>query len=102
MGRLGKWTLQHACAEALFWPDEIKLTVNISPAQFRGEILFDNILCVLVETGFSPQRLELEVTESMLLQDREENLILFRSIDCIGRFRHWLRLTWFGRLISVR
>jgi EAL domain-containing protein (putative c-di-GMP-specific phosphodiesterase class I) len=40
MGRLGKWTLQHACAEALFWPDEIKLTVNISPAQFRGEILF--------------------------------------------------------------
>ncbi len=84
MGRLGKWTLQRACAEALFWPDEIKLAVNISPAQFRGEILFDNILCALVETGLSPHRLELEVTESMLLQDREENLLLFRHLKNIG------------------
>jgi diguanylate cyclase (GGDEF)-like protein/PAS domain S-box-containing protein len=84
MGTLGKWTLQQACAEALFWPDEIKLAVNISPAQFRGGSLFDNILCVLVETGLSPHRLELEVTESMLLQDREENLLLFRQLKNIG------------------
>jgi EAL domain-containing protein (putative c-di-GMP-specific phosphodiesterase class I) len=56
----------------------------ISPAQFRGGSLFDNIPCVLVETGFSPQRLEFEVTESMLLQDREENLLLFRRLKNIG------------------
>jgi diguanylate cyclase (GGDEF)-like protein/PAS domain S-box-containing protein len=84
MESLGQWVLQKACADAVSWPEEIKVAVNLSPAQFRGATLFDVILCVLVETGLSPHRLELEVTESMLLQDREENLLLFRQLKNIG------------------
>ncbi|MBR0825687.1 EAL domain-containing protein [Bradyrhizobium manausense] len=84
MESLGQWVIQKACADAVSWPEEIKVAVNLSPAQFRGATLFDVILCVLVETGLSPHRLELEVTESMLLQDREENLLLFRQLKNIG------------------
>ncbi|WP_271567073.1 putative bifunctional diguanylate cyclase/phosphodiesterase [Bradyrhizobium sp. CCBAU 11386] len=84
MESLGQWVLQKACADAVSWPEETKVAVNLSPTQFRGSTLFDVILCVLVETGLSPHRLELEVTESMLLQDKEENLLLFRQLKNIG------------------
>jgi diguanylate cyclase (GGDEF)-like protein/PAS domain S-box-containing protein len=84
MESLGRWVLQRACADASLWPADIKVAVNLSPAQFRGTTLFDTILCVLVETGLPPHRLELEVTESMLLQDKEENLFLFRQLKNVG------------------
>jgi diguanylate cyclase (GGDEF)-like protein len=84
MESLGQWVLQKACVDALSWPEEIKVAVNLSPAQFRSGTLFDVILCVLVDTGLSPHRLELEVTESMLLEDREENRLLFRQLKNIG------------------
>jgi EAL domain-containing protein (putative c-di-GMP-specific phosphodiesterase class I) len=84
MEALGRWTLERACADAVSWPGEIKVAVNLSPAQFRGGFLFDLIIGVLMKTGLPPHRLELEVTESMLLQDREENLLLFRRLKDIG------------------
>lgn len=84
MEALGRWTLERACADAVAWPGEIKVAVNLSPSQFRGGDLFDSIVAVLMKTGLSPHRLELEVTESMLLQDGEENLLLFRRLKDIG------------------
>ena len=84
MEALGRWTLERACTDAVTWPGEIKVAVNLSPAQFRGGFLFDSIIGVLMKTGLPPHRLELEVTESMLLQNREENLLLFRQLKDIG------------------
>jgi EAL domain-containing protein (putative c-di-GMP-specific phosphodiesterase class I) len=51
MEPLGQWILQRACADAVSWPQDIKVAVNLSAAQFRAGTLFDVILCVLVETG---------------------------------------------------
>lgn len=84
MEALGRWTLERACADAASWPAELRVAVNLSPAQFRGGLLFDSIIGVLMKTGLPPHRLELEVTESMLLQDREENLLLFRRLKDLG------------------
>ncbi|MBH5400677.1 EAL domain-containing protein [Bradyrhizobium sp. CNPSo 4010] len=84
MEPLGRWILRQACADAASWPKGIKVAVNISPAQFRGPELFDAVLRTLLETGLSPDQLEFEVTESILLQEKEENLLLFRQLKNIG------------------
>jgi diguanylate cyclase (GGDEF)-like protein len=84
MEPLGRWTLERACAEAATWSEDTKVAVNLSPVQFRGGMLLDFIIGVLMKTGLSPRRLELEVTESMLLQEAEEILLLFRQLKNIG------------------
>lgn len=84
MERLGQWILQRACADAASWPQDIKVAVNLSAAQFRAGTLFDVILCVLVETGLPPERLELEITESLLLQDKESNVLVIQQLKNIG------------------
>ncbi|WP_177243472.1 EAL domain-containing protein [Bradyrhizobium sp. Gha] len=81
---LGRWILRQACADAASWRKGVKVAVNLSPEQFRGPALFDVVLRTLLETGMSPDRLEFEVTESMLLQEKEENLLLFRQLKNIG------------------
>jgi diguanylate cyclase (GGDEF)-like protein len=84
MQPLGRWVLQTACADALSWPEHIKVAVNLSATQFRGATLFEIILSTLVQTGLSPHRLELEITESVLLEAKDENLFLFRQLRNIG------------------
>src|SRR5262249_53685567 len=66
---IGEWVLQTACADAASWPSHIKVAVNLSPVQFKKSNLLDVILCTLVETGLPPDRLELEITESMLIEN---------------------------------
>lgn len=84
MQPLGRWILQRACSDAVSWPQDVKVAVNLSAAQFRGATLFEVVLSVLVQTGLSPHRLELEITESMLLQEKDENLHLFRQLKNTG------------------
>ncbi|QWG15048.1 EAL domain-containing protein [Bradyrhizobium sediminis] len=84
MEPLGQWILQRACADAVSWPQDIKVAVNLSAAQFRAGTLFDVILCVLVETGLPPERLELEITESLLLQDKDSNVLIIQQLKNIG------------------
>ncbi|MET4119102.1 EAL domain-containing protein (putative c-di-GMP-specific phosphodiesterase class I) [Bradyrhizobium sp. JR1.5] len=84
MQPLGRWILKRACTDALSWPDDVRVAVNLSAAQFRGATLFEVVLGVLLETGLPPHRLELEITESMLLQEKHENLLLFRQLKSIG------------------
>ena len=84
MEPLGEWILEQACRDAASWPGDIKLAVNLSAAQFRSGALFDVILCALVELGLPPERLELEITESVLLQDNESHGVMIRQLKNIG------------------
>jgi EAL domain-containing protein (putative c-di-GMP-specific phosphodiesterase class I) len=84
MEPLGKWILRRACADAASWPDAIKVAINLSAGQFRTGSLFDTILAALAESGLPPQRLELEITESLLLQDKESNVQVIRQLKDIG------------------
>jgi predicted signal transduction protein with EAL and GGDEF domain len=68
---LGEWVLRQACLEAAGWPDDVKVAVNLSPAQFKSKTLALAVTSALAASGLSPSRLELEITESVLLQDNE-------------------------------
>jgi diguanylate cyclase (GGDEF)-like protein len=81
---LGDWVLQQACADAASWPAHLKIAVNISAVQFNKGNLFDVILCTLVETGLAPERLELEITETSLLESQEAHLATIRQLKNLG------------------
>jgi diguanylate cyclase (GGDEF)-like protein len=81
---LGEWILRRACADAASWPVHIKLAINISAIQFKKDDLFEVILSTLVETGFTPARLELEITETSLLENQEAHLTTIRQLKNLG------------------
>lgn len=66
---IGKWVLRQACREACAWPDHIKVNVNVSPEQLLDPDFTDDVVTALADTGLHPQRLEIEVTESIFLRD---------------------------------
>ena len=84
MEPLGEWILEQACTDAASWPDDIKVAVNLSAVQFRSGKLFDVILCALVESGLPPERLELEITESVLMQNAESYSVVLQQLKNIG------------------
>jgi diguanylate cyclase (GGDEF)-like protein len=69
---LGEWVLRRACSDAVTWNKPLTVAVNLSPAQFRGADVAKTVADVLRETGLPPARLELEITESLLINDTEE------------------------------
>ena len=71
---IGKWVLQTACAEAARWPAETKIAVNLSPAQFAKPGLVETVFDALDKADLDPTRLEIEITESMLLGDADQAL----------------------------
>jgi diguanylate cyclase (GGDEF)-like protein len=81
---LGEWILNQACADAANWPAHVKVAVNISAIQFKKGNLFEVILGVLVETGLQPERLELEITETSLLENQEAHLTTIRQLKNLG------------------
>jgi EAL domain-containing protein (putative c-di-GMP-specific phosphodiesterase class I) len=81
---LGEWVLRQACADAVKWPDKIKLAVNVSPLQFKSGTLALKVAAVLAETGLSPNRLELEITEAVLIRDDEEALSVLHQLRQLG------------------
>ncbi|WBL79072.1 EAL domain-containing protein [Bradyrhizobium xenonodulans] len=68
---LGEWVLRAACAEAAKWPPALTIAINLSPAQFRSKDLVSIIVGALAASGIAPQRLELEVTETVIMHDSE-------------------------------
>ena len=72
--------MEKAFVEAKDWPSELKLAVNISPIQFRDPQLAERIVKVLTETGFPARRLEVEITESSLMEDRDQALTIVQSL----------------------
>jgi diguanylate cyclase (GGDEF)-like protein/PAS domain S-box-containing protein len=81
---LGEWVMRTACADAMAWPSDMKIAVNVSPVQFRKGDLVDTVARALVDSGLPPERLELEITESVLLQNNEENLALLAALKSLG------------------
>jgi EAL domain-containing protein (putative c-di-GMP-specific phosphodiesterase class I) len=68
---IGEWVLRTACAEAAKWPANLKIAVNLSPAQFRSKKLVPVVVDALATSGIAAQRLELEVTETVIMHDSE-------------------------------
>jgi diguanylate cyclase (GGDEF)-like protein len=82
--RLGEWVLTTACAEAATWPDNIKLAVNVSPVQFRSETFTLKVMAALAASGLAASRLELEITEAVLIRDDETALAILHQLRAIG------------------
>jgi len=81
---IGEWVLRHACAEAAGWPADIKVAVNLSPVQFKSRRLFETVFAAMASSGFPPSRLELEITESVFLQDNEGTLDTLKRLRDLG------------------
>ncbi len=81
---LGDWVLRRACAEAARWPAHIKVAVNLSPAQFRRRALVDTVREALAAAGLPAARLELEITESLLLANTEATLGMLHELRALG------------------
>ncbi len=81
---LGEWILRQACADAVKWPAHLKVAVNLSPTQFKHGDLVSIVRSTLAETGLPPRRLELEITETVLLEKNEENLAILHEIRKLG------------------
>ncbi|WP_162630032.1 bifunctional diguanylate cyclase/phosphodiesterase [Azospirillum ramasamyi] len=81
---IGEWALRTACREAMRWPDGIGISVNVSSVQFRNKGLVEAVRNALADTGLAPGRLELEITESVLLQDDDTNLNTLRELRALG------------------
>jgi diguanylate cyclase (GGDEF)-like protein len=81
---LGEWIIRRACAEAADWPAHIKLAINLSPLQFGRSNLAAIISGALADAGLAPERLELEITESVLLQQNEDNLATLHRLKRLG------------------
>jgi EAL domain-containing protein (putative c-di-GMP-specific phosphodiesterase class I) len=76
--------LTTACAEATTWPDDIRLAVNVSPVQFRSGTLALKIVAALAASGLPANRLELEITEAVLIRDDEAALAILHQLRAIG------------------
>jgi diguanylate cyclase (GGDEF)-like protein/PAS domain S-box-containing protein len=81
---LGEWVLREACMQAAKWPSDIKVAVNLSPSQFRSRSLTQVVFSALAQSGLSPLRLELEITESIFLADSEINLAILHQLREFG------------------
>jgi diguanylate cyclase (GGDEF)-like protein/PAS domain S-box-containing protein len=78
---IGEWALRQACSDAAAWPTDIRVAVNVSPLQLRNETWPQIVVGALAASGLSPRRLDLEITESVLMQNNEATL----------RTLHWFR-----------
>jgi diguanylate cyclase (GGDEF)-like protein len=82
--QLGEWALRQACAEAMDWPDEISVSVNLSPLQFSKGNLVSTVMSALASSGLPASRLELEITESVLLERSERNISILNQLRELG------------------
>jgi diguanylate cyclase (GGDEF)-like protein/PAS domain S-box-containing protein len=81
---IGEWVLTKACAEAATWPDAINVAVNVSPVQFRSGTLALKIVAALAASGLPADRLELEITEAVLIRDDDIALEILHQLRAIG------------------
>ncbi|SHK20339.1 PAS domain S-box-containing protein/diguanylate cyclase (GGDEF) domain-containing protein [Bradyrhizobium lablabi] len=81
---MGEWILREACREAASWPMPLQIAVNLSPAQFMHGDVVGVVHSILLETGLSPGRLELEITEGVLIEDFDRGLALLRRLKALG------------------
>jgi diguanylate cyclase (GGDEF)-like protein len=81
---IGEWVLRTACAEAVHWPDHVRVAVNLSPVQTKNKNVVALVRETLAQTGLPARRLELEITETVLLQDTEAVMTMLHSLHEMG------------------
>ena len=81
---MGEWILREACREAASWPNPLQIAINLSPVQFRHGDLPGLVHSVLLETGLPPSRLELEITEGVLIDDFSRAVSTLRRLKALG------------------
>jgi diguanylate cyclase (GGDEF)-like protein len=81
---LGAWVIGQACRDAAGWPDRIRVAVNLSAVQFRGLALVQTIMAALATSGLAPHRLEVEITESVLLGNNENTIATLKLLRALG------------------
>ncbi len=81
---IGEWVLRQACTEAAKWPDDIKVAVNLSPVQFRNRNLVSIVTSAVANSGIAASRLELEITETIMLQNSDATLAVLRMLKSLG------------------
>jgi diguanylate cyclase (GGDEF)-like protein len=84
INQLGEWVLTTACAEAATWLDNIKIAVNVSPVQFRSDTFSLKVVAALAASGLSSNRLELEITEAVLIRDDAAALAILHQLRALG------------------
>jgi diguanylate cyclase (GGDEF)-like protein len=84
INQLGEWVIKTACVEAATWPDAIRIAVNVSPIQFKNPTLPLSVINSLAASGLSPRRLELEITEAVLIRDDEVALAMLHQLRELG------------------
>jgi diguanylate cyclase (GGDEF)-like protein len=82
--QLGEWILRRACSDASAWPSHLKIAVNLSPVQLKQTNLLEVLKAALNDSGLDPNRLELEITETVLVEKSEENLAVLHEIKNLG------------------
>ncbi|MGY4334410.1 diguanylate cyclase (GGDEF)-like protein/PAS domain S-box-containing protein [Bradyrhizobium sp. LB7.2] len=82
--QLGEFVLRSACADAATWPDDVDVAVNLSPVQFKNPNLIASVTAALAASGLDARRLELEITESVLLQNSEATLTTLHELRAMG------------------
>jgi diguanylate cyclase (GGDEF)-like protein len=81
---IGQWVIDQACATAAAWPDDLIVAVNVSPIQFRSPAFLQAVVDALDASGLRPDRLEVEITESVLLQNGEATLAILHHLRSLG------------------
>ena len=108
INQLGEWVLTTACMEAVKWPDDVRLAVNVSPVQFKSGTLALKVIAALAASGLPASRLELEITEAVLIRDDEAALAILHQLRShrrahrARRFRHRLFLAELSEALPVR
>ena len=82
--KIGEWVLMTACRAAVTWPDDVAVAVNVSPLQFKADTLLATISSALKQSGLTPERLEIEITEGALLDDTENVLATLHAVRALG------------------
>jgi len=82
--QIGDWVLKTACCEAATWPNQARIAVNLSPAQFKSRSVVQSVINALAVSGLDPTRLELEITESVLLHDNEATIATLHQLRSFG------------------
>jgi EAL domain-containing protein (putative c-di-GMP-specific phosphodiesterase class I) len=82
--KIGTWVLREACSTAMDWPEHLTVAVNLSPAQFATGHISEIVRAALEETGLAPRRLELEITETLLLGDTDAVMVELQTLKAMG------------------
>ena len=84
IGPVGEWVIRQACMDTASWPKHLRVAVNLSPVQFKSETLGPDVIKALNQSGLLPSRLELEITESVLLTANESIITLLHQLRDLG------------------